>query len=162
FQMHCANCHRTANSVAAPLPETLRQMSWQSILAALETGKVKGIGDVLTARERESIDKDIGTDSSAATAPSAKCSTSPRGAASNDWNGWSDAANTRFQTGRLAGLTSQTTPQLKVKWAFGFPGVTTAFGTPTIAGGKIFVGAADGTVYSLDANRGCVYCTYSA
>src|SRR5215510_3457752 len=48
FQMHCANCHRTANSVAAPLPETLRQMSWQSILAALETGKMKGVGDALT------------------------------------------------------------------------------------------------------------------
>src|SRR4030095_863388 len=29
-------------------------------------------------------------------------------------------------------------------------------------GGKIFIGAADGAVYSLDANTGCVYWTYAA
>jgi outer membrane protein assembly factor BamB len=28
--------------------------------------------------------------------------------------------------------------------------------------GRIFVGAADGTVYSLDAGTGCVYWTYAA
>ncbi len=63
---------------------------------------------------------------------------------------------------RSAGLTRQTTPKLKLKWAFGFPGVTTAFGTPAVFGGKLFVGAADGTVYSLDARTGCVYWTYTA
>jgi polyvinyl alcohol dehydrogenase (cytochrome) len=162
FQMRCSECHKAGNTISAPLPDTLRQMTWQSILAALETGKMKGVGDALTAKEREAIAKHIGTDSSAAMMPSAKCSTSPRTVASNDWNGWSDAANTRFQPARLAGLTSQTTPKLKLKWAFGFPGVTTAFGTPTIAGGKIFIGAADGAVYSLDANTGCVYWTYAA
>jgi polyvinyl alcohol dehydrogenase (cytochrome) len=51
---------------------------------------------------------------------------------------------------------------LKLKWAFGFPGVTTAFGTPTLSGGRIFIGAADGTIYSLDASSGCVYWTFHA
>jgi polyvinyl alcohol dehydrogenase (cytochrome) len=162
FQMRCSQCHRENNTVSAPLPETLHQMSWQSILAALETGKMKGVGDALTPQEREAIAKYLGTDSAAGIAASAKCTTSPRASVGNDWNGWSDAANTRFQPARLAGLTTQTTPKLKLKWAFGFPGVTTAFGTPTITAGKIFIGAADGTVYSLDANTGCVYWTYAA
>ena len=53
-------------------------------------------------------------------------------------------------------------PKLKLKWAFGFPGVTTAFGTPTVYGGRLFVGSADGTVYSLNAQTGCIYWMYKA
>src|SRR3989454_12628406 len=78
------------------------------------------------------------------------------------WNGWADPANTRFQPARQAGLTGQTVPKLRLKWAFGFPGVTTAFGVPSVVDGKVFVGAADGSVYSLDAKSGCIYWTYAA
>ncbi len=161
FQTRCAGCHSQNNAVGAPLPGTLRQMSWQSIVAALETGKMKGIGSGISAVEREAIAKFLGTAESQPVAVSSRCSAVPQ-RLTGDWNGWSDAANTRFQPARAAGLTAQTTPQLKLKWAFGFPGVTTAFGTPAIFGGKVFVGAADGTVYSLDARTGCVYWTYTA
>src|SRR5438876_2218530 len=124
---------------------------------------MKGIGDGLTSTERESIAKYLGTAASSSLPPSSKCSGAPPQQRTNaEWNGWSDAANTRFQPAPQAGLTSQTTPKLKLKWAFGFPGVATAFGTPAVALGRIFVGAADGTVYSLDAATGCVYWTYGA
>jgi polyvinyl alcohol dehydrogenase (cytochrome) len=99
---------------------------------------------------------------SAGIAQSVRCATNRAASNGPDWNGWADAENTRFQSGRQAGLTAQTTPRLKLKWAFGYPGVTTAFGTPTIFDGKLFVGAADGSVYSLDARTGCVYWTYAA
>src|SRR5437762_9401005 len=160
FQSSCAQCHNAGNAVGAPLPQTLRQMSWQSILAALETGKMKGIRDALRPAERESIAKYLGTAVSQPMPPSSKCSAPPQHRGGADWNGWSDAANTRFQPARQAGLTPQTTPKLKLKWAFGFPGVTTAFGTPTIFDGRVFVGAADGFVYSIDARSGCVYWAY--
>src|SRR5207244_1113765 len=94
--------------------------------------------------------------------PSSKCSAPPQHRGGADWNGWADAANTRFQPARQAGLTRQTTPKLKLKWAFGFPGVTTAFGVASVVDGKVFVGAADGSVYSLDAKSGCLYWTYAA
>ena len=162
FQIQCSQCHRTGNQVGAPLPETLRQMRWQAVLASLETGKMKGIGDTLSATERENVAKYIGTSDSQAIPPAAKCSAPPERQSDVDWNGWSDAGNTRFQPTRKAGITSQTTPRLKLKWAFGFPGVTTAFGTPSVVGGNVFVGAADGTVYSLDANTGCIYWMYTA
>jgi len=168
FQSRCAGCHNAGNAVGAPLPDTLRQMTWQAVLTALETGKMTGIGDGLSPAEREAIAKYIGTAESQPILLSSKCSAAPQrrtgSAASNppDWNGWSDAANTRFQPARPAGLTRQTTPKLKLKWAFGFPGVTTAFGTPTVFDGRLFVGAADGTVYSLDARTGCIYWTYAA
>jgi polyvinyl alcohol dehydrogenase (cytochrome) len=53
-------------------------------------------------------------------------------------------------------------PKLKLKWAFGYPGVTTAFGSPTIVGGTLYVGSADGAVYSLDDFSGCLHWTYRA
>src|SRR5262249_46137374 len=108
------------------------------------------------------IAKNIGTTDTQTLPSSSKCSAPPRPQTGGEWNGWSDAANTRFQAARQAGLTAQAAPNLKLKWAFGFPGVTTAFGTPSVAGGKLFIGAADGTVYSIDAVSGCVYWTYSA
>ena len=163
FQARCASCHTAGNAVGAPLPETLRQMSWQSILGALETGKMKAIGESLSSTEREAIAKHFGTGDSQPMPASAKCSAAPQhSVAAGNWNGWADAANTRFQPARQAGVTRQATAKLKLKWAFGFPGVTTAFGVPTVFDGKIFVGAADGSIYSLDARSGCVYWTYAA
>src|SRR6266699_1713931 len=101
FETRCATCHTAGNAVGAPLPETLRQMSWQAILAALETGKMKPVGDNLSATEREAIAKSLGTAESNPMPPSAKCSAAPqRAPATGNWNGWADAANTRFQTAR--------------------------------------------------------------
>lgn len=85
-----------------------------------------------------------------------------RNSAGANWNGWADAANTRFQNAQAAGLTAETAPKLRLKWAFGFPNVTTAFGAPTVFGGRIYVGAADGNIYSLDARTGCTWWTFTA
>src|SRR5437660_681320 len=95
FQERCASCHVTGNAVGAPLPDTLRQMPWQAILAALETGKMKPIGDSLSASEREALAKSLGTADSHPMPPSAKCSGAPPSVkATANWNGWADAANT--------------------------------------------------------------------
>src|SRR5437868_3474886 len=164
FQSNCATCHSAGSAAGAPLPETLRQMTAKSILAALETGKMRAMGSALAPGQREAIAKYLGLPSGAEAMPaSARCSASgplAKNAASS--NGWSDAANTRFQSAKAAGLTAASVPKLKLKWAFGFPGVTTAFATPTIYGGRVFVGSADGTVYSLNASTGCLYWTYDA
>ena len=138
-------------------------MPWQAILAALETGKMKTVASGMSAAEREAVAKSIGTVPAVSAGTGSRCSSPPsarNGAAS--WNGWADAANTRFQSSRAAGLNGQAVPRLKLKWAFGFPGVTTAFGTPTVFAGRVFVGAADGAVYSLDARTGCTYWAFTA
>ena len=79
------------------------------------------------------------------------------------WNGYGlDMANSRFQPAKSAGIRAADVPKLKLKWAFGFPGVTTSFGTPTVAGQRLYIGSADGTVYALNAITGCIYWTYKA
>jgi len=144
FQSRCATCHSAGNLMGAPPPETLRKMSSKAILAALETGRMSSIGAGLTAAERVTVAK-IGVSETSVSA--ARCAGSPR--SNGQWNGWADSANTRFA--KASGLTPLTTPKLKLKWAFGFPGVTTAFGSPAVVDGRVFVGDANGVVYALDA-----------
>src|SRR5262249_54044513 len=58
------------------------------------------------------------------------------------WNGWSpDVTNRRSQPAEQAGLTAAQVPTLKLKWAFGFPDTLSAYAQPTVAGGRVFVGA---------------------
>ncbi len=79
----------------------------------------------------------------------------------SDWNGWGNGlANTRFQATAAAGLSAATVPNLKLKWAFGFPGRHLGFAQPAIVGGRVYVGTDIGYVYSLDAASGCVYWSY--
>src|SRR6266699_4053135 len=61
-----------------------------------------------------------------------------------------------------ARLTAAQVPRLTLKWAFGFPDTTSAWAQPTIAGGRLFVGSQNGTVYALDAKTGCVIWTFTA
>ncbi|HLI84219.1 MAG TPA: PQQ-binding-like beta-propeller repeat protein [Bryobacteraceae bacterium] len=82
-------------------------------------------------------------------------------AAQADWNGWGvDLANSRFQP--HAQLTAAEAPRLKLKWAFGFSGVKSVMGQPSVVGGSVFLGVDTGAVYRLDAASGCLYWTFMA
>jgi polyvinyl alcohol dehydrogenase (cytochrome) len=164
FQKVCSNCHRD-DAPDAPSPSTLRSTPWQTILTALETGKMTTIGTTLSAADRTAVAKYLGTEGPEAIPQSAHCAgtAGPLSKTAASWNaGARDLTNSRFQTAQAAGITGQDVPRLKLKWAFGFPGVTTAFGTPTVYGGRVFIGSADGTVYSLNAQSGCIYWMYKA
>ncbi|HXY79075.1 MAG TPA: PQQ-binding-like beta-propeller repeat protein, partial [Candidatus Bathyarchaeia archaeon] len=80
------------------------------------------------------------------------------GPAHFEWTGWgANPANWRFQPASEAGITASSIPQLKLKWAFGIPNVRSVRSQPVIWASRVYVGALDGTVYSLDANSGCTY-----
>ena len=163
FRNQCSTCHRAGSSTSAPLPEALRSLPAQTILAALESGKMRAQGALLKAGERKLVADFLGT-AGAQTMPASASCRGDGGAlrSAAGWNGWgADAANGRFQKA-AGGLTRGTVPKLTPRWAFGYPGVTTAYGSPSVVGGRLFVGSADGTVYSLNARSGCVYWTYRA
>src|ERR1019366_8969203 len=79
------------------------------------------------------------------------------------WNGWgADSSNSRFQGAKAAGLTLDQVPRLKLKWAFGYPNGVSAFGQPSMASGRVFVGTDTGYIYSLSGDSGCVYWSVEA
>jgi polyvinyl alcohol dehydrogenase (cytochrome) len=163
FEKNCAGCHKPGSPTRAPLPEALRKLSRQAILETLVTGKMLVQASSLTMAQRAAIaDYLAGTVAPEVSGGRCESAAGPlpdlRG-----WQGWSpDLVNTRFQGAAAAGLNSAEVPKLKLKWAFGFPGAITAYGQPSIAGGRLFVGSEDGSVYALDAKSGCTWWTFRA
>jgi polyvinyl alcohol dehydrogenase (cytochrome) len=169
FQQHCVSCHGNPAIERAPSPATLRTMSPERIYTALSAGIMKQVGDTLNEVDRRRVSESLAGQflGSAAAGDAAKmpnrCAQNPplQDVTEHAWNGWGNSlANTRFQSTAAAGLTAATVPNLKLKWAFGFPGGTSAFGQPTVVAGRVFVGSDIGYVYSLDATNGFVYWSY--
>ena len=171
FQQHCVSCHGNPAFQSAPAPATLRSMSPERIYTALTTGVMKSVGDTLSEEDRRRVSESL-AGQLMGTARAGDAATMPNRCASNpplhdvgraDWNGWGNGpGNDRFQSAAAAGLSAASVDRLKLKWAFGYPGGTSAYGQPTVVGGRIFVGTDIGYIYSLDARSGCLYWSYRA
>jgi len=173
FIENCSTCHKNANEgPKAASQQTLMQMTPEAVLSTFMTGPMAVQAKNLSDQEKRLIAIYLGgRPLGSAEAGDAKtmpnhCASSPdlgdplAGAA---WNGWCvDIANTRFRPAKAAGLSASDVPQLKLKWAFGFPNGVHAYGQPTVAGGRVFVGSDTSFVYSLDARSGCIYWSYLA
>ena len=165
YQNTCAACH-DSGAEHVPGRETLKVMTPEQVLAAMESGPMSAMASRLSAVERHAVAEFVTGRSfskvlETAPKPEALCPNAP--GTLNDptawpmWNGWGvTLANTRFQVSSAAGLTTAEVPRLKLKWAFGFPGDSSATAQPAIAGGRVFVGSQGGRVYSLNADSGCV------
>jgi polyvinyl alcohol dehydrogenase (cytochrome) len=169
FKTYCAMCHDgPAAGVQAPTLDTLRRLSAEQVLAALERGSMRARAAERSRAQRRMLaayvsnkplppsDADIPKSAfcSVATTPPAKVFAAP------SWNGWGlGIGNTRFQSAHAAGITAEDTPRLALKWAFGFPGASSAGTQPVIVAGRVYVATAEGEVYVLDAKTGCVYWT---
>src|ERR1700686_4531709 len=173
FEQYCVKCHGDPSSaVAAPDDLKLRRLTGDEIYAALGKGPHANLQGITDEEKRQIALSLGGRMPGVAQIADAKLmknqcpSNPPLGdiSAKSSWTGWGNdaATNARFQTAKAAGLTAAQGPQLKLKWAFGFPGVEQTYGQPTIAGGRVFIGVDTGAVYSLDAATGCVYWSFQA
>lgn len=169
FQQHCVACHGNPAFQRAPSPAALRAMTPERIYAALTTGVMKSVGDTLTDTDRRRVAESLAGEllgsaqSGDASAMPNRCLRNPplRGLGGPGWNGWGNgAANRRFQSSAAAGLDADSVARLRLKWAFGYPGGTSAYGQPTVVAGRVFVGTDIGYVYSLDAASGCVFWSF--
>jgi polyvinyl alcohol dehydrogenase (cytochrome) len=78
-------------------------------------------------------------------------------------SGWGiDSGNNRLIPGDVARLSAEDLPRLELKWAFAYPNALRARSQPTLAGGALYVGSHDGTVFALDEESGCVRWTFLA
>ena len=162
YRTRCASCH-DAGVARAPNREGLRHLTPETITGALVVGSMREQGQELTLDQIQLLARTLGT-APAASAPAGNAcpSTEPtlpaRLLEQPNWNGWgANLAQHRFQPAAMARLSANDVPRLKLKWAFGFPGVNRALAQPTVAGGRVFVGSAATAVYSLNANSGCQY-----
>jgi polyvinyl alcohol dehydrogenase (cytochrome) len=165
FDHKCATCHREGNDMRAPELDDLRVMSRSYVLSALQSGRMKWEAKSLSKAERSALADYLGQ-------PDLSASAKMTGYCARDldpppnppiWAGWGvDLHNSRFQRALSAGLDRDSVKNLKLKWAFGFPGAAATFGQPTSFAGKLFVGSEDGTVYALDAATGCTWWVFRA
>jgi polyvinyl alcohol dehydrogenase (cytochrome) len=171
YKKHCALCHE-AGIERVPARETLKAMSPERVLAAMESGAMISMASLLSAAERRAVaefvsGKSLGKALEITPSPQAMCGSTQEKftdpLTSPMWNGWGvNLANTRYQGDSMARITAAEVPHLKLKWAFGFSDDVSASAQPTIVGGRVFVGSQGGKVYSLSAATGCIHWWYEA
>lgn len=170
FKTYCSTCHDPADP-GAPTRDVLGQMRPEQILQALETGAMRrqaaershaqrrALAEYLTGRALPSRTVDVMPASAfcdGATDPSAPASRST-------WNGWGNAVtNRRFQSAEASGMSAADVPRLTLKWAFGLPRASSAGTQPTVSKGRVYIATAEGDIYVLDAETGCVHWTLEA
>ena len=168
FKQRCAGCHE-GGVPKAPNRAALKQMSPENVRFALLSGSMKMQGMGLSAAQISDIaqyltgklpgKEQIRSEAFCAAGSSALADP----LAKPHWVGWGAGVEQhRFQPAEMAQLSADQVPKLKLKWAFGFPGVTRAYGQPAVAGGRLFVGSADRHVYSLSAATGSIYWVFDA
>jgi polyvinyl alcohol dehydrogenase (cytochrome) len=171
FKTHCASCHEPA-AAGAPPREVLRGMRAEQILQALEKGSMqrqaaersrvqrRALSEYLSGKPLPAGAVDSLPTSAFCDAREGSLGSGPAPLTGPAWNGWgSGLTNRRFQPAQAAGITADLVPHLKLRWAFGFRGASSAGTQPVVAGGRVYVGTAEGEVYALDAKTGCVYWT---
>jgi polyvinyl alcohol dehydrogenase (cytochrome) len=178
FEERCATCHRNAGvaraagAEQAPDIATLQKMAPETVYAAMTNNPIpahavdlpdnikRGFAEFAGGRKLGSVPAGAAKSMPNQCAASSKLADPSAGPA---WNGWGvDATNARFQTAKGAGLAAAQVPNLKLKWAFGFPSAASMYGQPTVAAGRIFIGVDTGYVYSIDAKTGCVFWSFQA
>ena len=166
YRQQCARCHEGGTGRMAS-SEELRERTADQIYGTLNFGLMRRQGLDLSDAERRAVAMYLSggviSDPPIEQIPqNAWCATDP-GAAPGDplagpaWNGWGNGnSNSRFQSAEAAGLTADDVPDLRLKWAFGFPGANSSGSQASVAGGRILIGSRTGLVYAIDAKSGCI------
>ena len=163
YMAHCQHCH--GGKVSRAPPESLLQiMSASSILRAMNEGIMREHAAVMTSAQRRALAEHLSGQSLATgvvPAPAPACAARP------DWfdatqrpdqQGWGmDLHNRRFVDADTAGLVAQDLPRLELRWAIAFPDAVRARSQPATAGGALFIGSQNGSVYALDQTTGCIH-----
>jgi polyvinyl alcohol dehydrogenase (cytochrome) len=187
----CGACHGKESVKEAMSPDMLKQLTPEKLYSAMTSGSMRTRADAagLTDEQRVAIAEWVSgrrlgsSEMGGANTMSNMCASHPPVAnlSAPSWNGWSPdmTKNNRFQTAKVAGglapkeagatdelrrhgLSPAAVARLELKWAFGLPWTSSAYGQPTVVDGRVFVGSDSGYLYSLDAETGCVHWSFQA
>ena len=167
YEKHCAHCHGGTVSKAPPV-SLLQIMSASSILRAMESGVMQEQAAGMSGAERRVLAEHLTgqkLDAVAVSDPAPACSGAAGAfdySAQPDSEGWGvKNDNHRFFGEDKTSLTADDLPNLELTWAVAFPDAIRARSQPATAGGSLFVGSQNGTVYALDQETGCIRWTFS-
>ena len=175
FQANCASCH-TAEGLdvggrVAPSVTALAALPPERIYQAITTGPMAVHAAALPDKQKRDLTEFVArrpfidVEGTGIARMTNRCTSNPALpdlATTRAWNGWGGATNARFQPAAAAGLTAQSVPRLRLKWAFGLPGGGISSSQPTVALGRVFVASDNRVVYSIDARTGCAYWAFHA
>jgi polyvinyl alcohol dehydrogenase (cytochrome) len=173
YKQHCARCHQGVMP-RMPSRDALRKYTPEAIDTSLSSFAMRRQASALSAAERRAVAEFLsGRPAGSYRAPldviakTAYCTAGVRegrdALEEPVWNGWGgDLQNTRFQSAKAAGLSRADVPRLRIKWAFGFPGVSASGSQATVAGGRVYVGSRNGLLYALNARTGCIDWVFEA
>ncbi len=164
YREHCALCHDATGQTKAPPLSSLKMMSTDNVVRALESGLMKEQGASLSAAQKQAVAGFVAAKAApVASAPACADLKAKFSPGESDWNGWGAGLdNARFQSTARAGLTAGQVPRLKLKWSFAYPNTFVANGQPSVIGGRVFVASANRNIYSLDAKTGCQYWSFES
>ena len=158
FDKHCASCHDNP-AMHAPTREALSGFSKESIMIALEFGKMQPMAAQLRRQERFLIATYL-----AGSAPDMdgwieqhRCSAPDASAGKEYVTDWGlGTHNRRFVSGESAGINRDNVATLQLAWSLAFPQVTDMRSQPAIIGDTLYFGDKTGKLYALDRTTGCV------
>ena len=167
YAKHCAQCHDATGASRVPSRSALQKLPEEEIVQALTSGVMKQQGSALSKGEQVAVAKWLSAATNQTQPTSSSADSCPAGtqrpqSSDGGWTNWGAGLdNWRYQPAEKAGIPAADVPRLKLKWAFGVPNVKMVRSQPVVYQGRIYLGADNGSVFSLDAKTGCIYWTAS-
>ncbi|MEM9532792.1 MAG: PQQ-binding-like beta-propeller repeat protein [Pseudomonadota bacterium] len=166
YAEHCAGCHN-GTVPKAPHLVWLEMMDPATLLTVMNDGIMQTQSAQLDVTQKRDLVQYLtlqpwdSAGSARAYAPACGSDTALDAARTPPAVGWGHDTD-RFSPAEVAGLTAADAPDLKLKWAYAFPGALRARSNPSVGFGAIFVGSQDGSVYALDLESGCAHWRFTA
>jgi polyvinyl alcohol dehydrogenase (cytochrome) len=157
FDEHCASCHDNP-AMHAPSREALSGFSKETVMIALEFGKMQPMATHLSKQERGLIAIYL-----AGSAPAEEWIAEQQctGAGGDDTTEYVTSwglgeYNHRFVPAEQSNIDRDNAGQLELAWSLAFPKVTDMRSQPAIIGDTLYFGDKTGKLYAIDRFSGCI------
>jgi polyvinyl alcohol dehydrogenase (cytochrome) len=165
YEQHCDTCH-SLPEMKAPDLATLKQMPYTRVSRSLEFGMMMQQAAHMTGEERYAIAKFLSSDSSEArdewvaehSCRSRKLYAVNPGSEDN----WGFGTGNRRALEQGVEISPANVNSLMLKWSLAFPSVTEMRSQPVAADDALFVATANGNVFGIDQDSGCIRWRFAA
>ena len=157
FDRHCSSCHDNP-AMHAPSREALSGFSKETVMVALEFGKMQPMAAHLSKQERGLIAIYLAGSAPADDWIAEHSCNTPAADDRNEYvtNWCFGNANRRFVPATAAGIDRDNVAGLELAWSLAFPKVTDMRSQPAIIGDTMYFGDKTGKVYAIDRKSGCI------